>query len=164
MSLTDSRDVPVSAENPLSVERYDRALALLNGYFLDPLAEIEAALDDDPDFVMGHCLRGGMMAVAAERAAEPMLRESVEAAERRAGRANERERGHITALRFWLNGDFESATDTWGAVADDYPRDLLAVQLAHLGDFYLGRSAMLRDRIGGVLPGWDPDVPGYGYV
>ncbi len=164
MALTDSRDVPVSTQNATSLERYERALTLLNGYFLDPLEEIEEALADDPDFVMGHCLRGGMMAVAAERAAEPMLRGSVEAAEKRVALANERERGHITALRFWLHGDFESATDTWGNVVEDYPRDLLALQLAHLGDFYLGRSDMLRDRIGGVRPGWDADVPGYGYV
>jgi hypothetical protein len=36
--------------------------------------------------------------------------------------------------------------------------------LAHLGDFYLGRSLMLRDRIAALRPHWDSDVPGYGYV
>ncbi len=113
---------------------------------------------------MGHCLRGGMMAVAAEKAAEPFLRESVEAAEALAGNANERERGHIAALRLWLDGDFKGATDRWGAVVEDHPRDLLAVQLAHLGDFYLGRSHMLRDRMTAALKSWDADVPGYGYV
>lgn len=164
MALVDCRDVPVSTDNRASLDRYERALTLFNGYFLDPLAEIEGALADDPEFVMGHCLRGGMMAVAAEKAAEPLLRESVEAAEALAARANERERGHITALRFWLDGAFETATDQWGAVAGDYPRDLLAVQLAHLGDFYLGRSHMLRDRIAMLRPAWDADVPGYGYV
>lgn len=164
MALTDSRDVPVSTDNANSLACYERALDLLNGYFLDPLAEIEGALADDPDFVMGHCLRGGMMAVAAEKAAEQFLRESVEAAENLARHANERERGHITALRFWLNGDFEAATDTWGDVVEDHPRDLLALQLAHLGDFYLGRSHMLRDRLGAVRPFWNAGVPGYGYV
>ena len=114
--------------------------------------------------MMVHCLRGGMMAVATEKAVEPFLRESVTAAEALARQANERERGHITALRLWLDGDFESASDTWGAVAEDYPRDLLAIQLAHLGDFYLGRSLMLGDRIAALRPHWDSDVPGYGYV
>jgi hypothetical protein len=164
MVMRDSRDVPVSTENRASLDRYETALTLLNGYFLDPLEEIEGALGDDPGFVMGHCLRGGMMAVAAEKAAEPFLRESVEAAEALAGNANERERGHIAALRLWLDGDFKGATDRWGAVVEDHPRDLLAVQLAHLGDFYLGRSHMLRDRMAAALKSWDADVPGYGYV
>ncbi len=45
-----------------------------------------------------------------------------------------------------------------------YPRDLLAVQVAHLGDLFLGQSTLLRDRISQVLPHWDYTVPGYGYV
>ncbi len=164
MVLSDSRGVPVSTSSGAALDRFEKSLELLNGYFVDPLAEIEAALEEAPDFIMGHCLRGGMMAVASEKAAEPGLRESVEAAEALAGQANERERGHIAALRAWLDGDFRAAVDRWGAVAVDYPRDLMALQLAHLGDFYLGRSSMLRDRMGRALPHWDEDVPGFGYV
>lgn len=164
MSLLDCRDVPVSTGNPDSLAGYERALTLLNGYFLDPLEAIEATLAADPGFVMGHCLRGGMMAVAAEKAAEPFLRESVEAAAALAGDANDRERAHIGALRAWLDRDFAGATDRWGAILADHPRDLLALQLAHLGDFYLGRSDMLRDRIAAVRPAWDTDLPGFGYV
>lgn len=164
MALTDSRGVPVSTGNSTSLGRFETSLDLLNSYFVDPLAEIDAALADDPDFVIGHCLRGGMHAVASEKAAEPGLRQSVEAAEALAGQANERERGHIAALRAWLDGDFRGAVDRWGAVAIDYPRDLLALQMAHLGDFYLGRSSMLRDRVARALPHWDEDVPGFGYV
>ena len=164
MALSDSRGVPVSTGSSAALDHFETSLALLNGYYVDPLAEIETALEAEPDFIIGHCLRGGMHAVAAERAAEPGLRESVEAAEALARRANARERGHIAALRAWLDGDFRAAVDAWGAVAVDYPRDLMALQLAHLGDFYLGRSSMLRDRIGRALPHWDESVPGFGYV
>jgi tetratricopeptide (TPR) repeat protein len=164
MALSDCRGVPVSTGNGSSLDHFEKSLELLNGYFVDPLEEIDTALAADPGFIMGHCIRGGMHAVASEKAAEPGLRESVEAAEALAGNANDRERGHIAALRAWLDGDFRAATDGWGAVAVDYPRDLLALQLAHLGDFYLGRSSMLRDRIGRALPHWDESVPGFGYV
>lgn len=164
MTMSDCRGVPVSTGNSASLAHFEKSLELLNGYFVDPLAEIETALETDPDFIIGHCLRGGMFAVASEKAAEQGLRESVEAAEALAGQANVRERGHIAALRAWLDGDFRAAADGWGAVAVDYPRDLMALQLAHLGDFYLGRSSMLRDRIGRALPHWDENVPGFGYV
>lgn len=46
----------------------------------------------------------------------------------------------------------------------DHPRDLLALQLAHPGDFYLGYSHQLRDRIARVLQHWGRDVPGHGFV
>src|SRR5262249_11085507 len=78
--------------------------------------------------------------------------------------ANAREHGHVAACRAWLDGDWQRAVELWGRVAIDYPRDSLAIQLAHLGDFYLGQSAMLRDRIARVLPAWDHDRPGYGYT
>ncbi len=45
-----------------------------------------------------------------------------------------------------------------------YPRDSFALQVAHIGDFLLGHSTMLRDRVAQVLPAWDENVPGYGYV
>ena len=38
------------------------------------------------------------------------------------------------------------------------------MQVAHIGDFLLGQSTMLRDRIAQVLPAWDEHVPGCGYV
>jgi tetratricopeptide (TPR) repeat protein len=93
-----------------------------------------------------------------------MLRDSVEAAEALVSVANDRERGHIGAARAWLDGNFERSVKLYGDVLFDWPRDSLALQIAHLGDFYLGRSAMLRDRVARVLPEWNESVPGYGYV
>ncbi len=164
MGLHDSRGIPVSTTSRAALDRYEVAADRLHSYFRDPLAEIEAALAEDPGFVMGHCLRGTLMALATEKAAEAPLRESVEAAEALRADANERERGHIAALRAWLDGDFAGAVDAWGRVAEVYPRDGLALQAAHIGDFYLGHTQLLRDRIARALPGWDESVPGYGYV
>ena len=164
MGLHDSRGVPVSTTSRAALDRYEIAADRLHSYFRDPLAEIEAALAEDPGFVMGHCLRGTLMALATEKAAEAPLRQSVEAAEALRAGANERERGHIAALRAWLDGDFAAAVESWGRVAEAYPRDGLALQAAHIGDFYLGHTQLLRDRIARAMPGWDESVPGYGYV
>jgi tetratricopeptide (TPR) repeat protein len=77
---------------------------------------------------------------------------------------NPRERAHLAAAREWLEGRFERAVQLYGEILHDYPRDTLALQAAHLGDFYLGQSSMLRDRVAQVLPFWSEQVPGYGYV
>ncbi|HEX2116013.1 MAG TPA: tetratricopeptide repeat protein, partial [Alphaproteobacteria bacterium] len=164
MGLTDCRGVPVSTNNRASLEGFERALKLLNGYFLDPLATIDRVLEQDPNFVLGHCFRAALMMISTERGAMPELQRSVEAAERLLETANERECGHIGALRVWLDGDFQRASDLYGRLLVHYPRDLFALQIAHTCDFLLGQSMTLRDRVARVLPYWDKDMPGYGYV
>ena len=46
----------------------------------------------------------------------------------------------------------------------DYPRDSMALQLAHLTYFYRGDCVNLRDRVSRVLGQWDVSVPGYSYI
>ena len=164
MTLHDRRGVPYSTDSTAALDRFETALERAHSFFGDPFAPVDEALAHDPDFVMGHCFKAGLMCMATEKGAEPALRQSVEAAEGLWTRANERERGHIKAARTWLDGDMTTAVERWGDVALDFPHDSLAIQLAHLGDFYLGQSQMLRDRIARVLPQWSEQVPGYGYM
>jgi hypothetical protein len=155
---------PVSFRNAAAARALENAILKLHAYQADPIADIDAVLGAHPDFAMAHAFRAGVLATAADKAFEPELRKSVAAAEALAGRANERERGHIAAARAWLDGNFERAIEHWGRTAIDYPRDSLAIQLAQLGDFYLGHSHMLRQRVARVLPHWNRSVPGYGFV
>ncbi|MGO4281030.1 tetratricopeptide repeat protein [Cupriavidus sp. RAF20_2] len=160
----DARGLEVTSDHPEALAHYETGLALLHGYYGDPLAAVDAALAEHPDFAMGHALRAALMVTSGDGTAVPLLRESVEAGEALGDRANPRERRHLAAARAWLDGRFAESVQAYGDIAIDYPRDILAVQVAHLGDFLLGQSSMLRDRIAQVLPHWDKDVPGYGYL
>ena len=164
MSLRDVRGMPVSTGNRDSLDRYEEAEELFLSYFADPLAVIDKAVADDPGFVMGHCFRAGMMVTGSEKAAQEPLEESVKAGEALWDDANDRERGHIAAARAWLDGDFATSIRLYGEILHDYPRDTLAMQVAHIGDFLLGQSTMLRDRLARVLPEWEESVPGYSYL
>jgi tetratricopeptide (TPR) repeat protein len=162
--LTDARGCPTSAPSSVSLQQYEQALELSASYQLDPLATIQKAIDTDPTFAMGHALRAGLAVMATDRGAVPMLKESVEAIEALGRRAVDRERAHAAAARAWLEGDFAGSIHRYGDILLDYPQDLLALQVAHVGDFFLGASSMLRDRVAQVLPTWDSSTPGYGYV
>jgi tetratricopeptide (TPR) repeat protein len=164
MSLQDSRGCPVSSRNAASLAQFEQALGLSVSYRFDPLAIIQATLEADPGFAMGHCLRAGLLIMATDRTGEPLLSESIEAVESLGRRANDRERAHAAAARAWLQGDFAGSVQRYGEILLDYPRDLLALQVAHVGDFYLGASTMLRDRVAQVLPEWDTSTPGFSYV
>jgi tetratricopeptide (TPR) repeat protein len=164
MTMTDSRGLAVSTQQRSSLQQLERAMELSCGYFLDPLSTIHEALAAEPGFAMGHCFRAGLMIMASDRTLLPLLTESIEAVEALGKRANARERAHIAAARRWLHADFAGAVRSYGDIVVEYPRDLLALQIAHIGDFFLGASTMLRDRIAQVLPHWDGSTPGFGYV
>ena len=164
MTLTDLRGVPVSSTNQASIDGFEQALALFQGYAVDPIATIDEVLTRDPGFVMGHALRAGMLLTSSEKAAVPEIRRSYEAAEALAHTANDRERGHIAAIEAWLEGDFHRAVELYGKVLLNHPRDAVALQVAHLCDFLTGQSWLLRDHVARALPSWDPSMPGYGFV
>jgi len=164
MTTLDTRGNPVSLCSSYAMERYETAVELLHGYFGDPLAVVESVLADEPEFVMGYCLRAALMVISTEKAAVETLRDSVEVAELLWYKANDRERRHIAAARAWLNGDFEGASRTYGEIVRIYPHDTLAIQVAHVCDFMLGNRTMLRDRIARALTHWDEEMPGYGYI
>jgi tetratricopeptide (TPR) repeat protein len=164
MSLIDCRGVSLSTSDRECLALYEKAVDLSLSFFADPFATVQDALSADPDFAMGHCLRAGMIVMSSDRMLVPLLTESVEAVEQLGKRANARERAHAAAARSWLHGDFAGAVRKYGDIVVNEPRDVFALQVAHMGDFFMGASTLLRDRVAQVLPEWDQSIPGYGYV
>ncbi|HYO96765.1 MAG TPA: tetratricopeptide repeat protein [Polyangiaceae bacterium] len=164
MIHTDSRHLALSARSSCSAELYDRALEQVAGYAADPFSPLDLLLAEDPECVSAQCLRAALGVMAGERAGLALIRESLAQGEALADVANARERRHLAAARAWLDGEFHRSIDLYGRIAFDYPRDLLALQVAHVGDFYLGQQRQLRDRLLHALPAWDESVPGFGFL
>lgn len=163
MSLIDARGLIVSTTDPTALALYDAALASLHGQRGDTAERTAVALTHDPKLAIGHCLRAASLVLAGV-AGCPALAETLVAFDDLAANANERERRHVAAARAWLDGDATLALERYAALVVDYPRDSLALQVAHALDFRLGHREMLRDRVAEVLPQWDASVPGYGHV
>jgi tetratricopeptide (TPR) repeat protein len=159
-----ARGLEITASDSGSVERFELALWQLQSYFGDPIATIEAALQVDPELVLGHVLRAAALAGLAERRFQEEALASVVAAEAMLARANERERALVASMRLVVDGEWERGCRALDRVLVDHPRDVLALQTAHLFDFYRGDALNLRNRVARVLPAWSPSVPGYSYV
>jgi tetratricopeptide (TPR) repeat protein len=163
-TMTDRRGCAVSLATEATLDGFEAALALFNGYAADPFARIEAVLAERPDMPMALALKGGLLLCSTEAAMNAPLADVIAAGQAIAGQMTERERGHFAALSAWHRGDLAGAGDHYARVLADHPRDLLALQVAHQVDFFQGRSLMLRDRPASVLRGWDGSVPGFGFV
>jgi tetratricopeptide (TPR) repeat protein len=130
----------------------------------NPFAEIERVLANDPQSVSGHCLRAALIVSTDAAAARSALAESLAAIEAAGPDAKNAARRHASAAQAWLNGDPVLAVDRYGAILIDWPRDILALVVAHALDFRLGHRRMLRDRIARILPKWDAAKPHYASV
>ena len=164
MTLHDCRGVAVSADDTALIEALDACHLDSLTFSGDPVAGIDTVLGHAPDFVMGHCFKAGMLTQSMETRIYGDMLASVVAAEALEAHANSREKGHITALRAWVDGDFHGAVQAWEAVLIHHPFDLLALQLIHLTDVLLGDVVGQRDCVARVFPYWDESVPGYEFV
>jgi len=162
--MRDLRDLQITANSAPAVAAFERSLFALNGFFLDPLLEIEESIRIDPDFPLAWCLRGALFALSTDPRFSGEVLKSLEALDRLAATLNDREQGHAAALGCWARGDFRGAQREYTTICQVWPRDLLALQIGHQVDYFLGDAPMLRDRIAGVLPDWDESVPGFGFV
>jgi len=161
---TDARGIPLTGADSFAIARYEAALRHLHSYAGDPIAAIDEAIAASPAFVAGHLFKANALYTLAERRFVPMAKAALDAARAHAGGANERERLMIAATERLVDGDWDLASRALDQVLMHFPRDILAVQVAHLMDFFRGDALNLRNRISRVLPHWDASVPGYSYV
>ena len=161
---TDLRGIPVTGADTVALQRFETALAQFQSYTGDAIATIDEAIAASPGFVAAHLFKAFALYTIAERKFVPMVAEAVGHARREAANANARELGLLDAAGKLVDGDWHGATHALDRVLTAYPRDALALQVAHLMDFYRGDALNLRNRISRVLPEWDATVPGYSYV
>ena len=105
----DPRGVPVSYADIGAIEGLERAIEMSLAFRGDAIAEIDAVLEDHPDFAMGWLFKAGWLTQAMETRIYDDMVAAVRQAEAREGRMNDRERGHLAAVQAWIKGDFFGA-------------------------------------------------------
>ena len=160
----DCRGVPISYGDQRAIDGLEEAMLCALTFRGDAVARIDQVLDEHPCFVMAHLFKAAMLTQAMETRIYSEMVNTLENAGQLASRANNREIGHLTAIRHWVNGDFYAAVQVWEDVLTRYPLDLIALQLAHLSHVLLGDIVGQRDTVARVFPLWDETIPGYDFV
>jgi tetratricopeptide (TPR) repeat protein len=157
--LKDCRGHQLSGATDQSLPHYEAALRELNLFINDPVASVDKAIAESPDFVMAHALRAWLHLLGTEPAGVAVARASRDAAWTLPATAQEQ--GHLNAINHLIEGRWQQAAQVMEDVAIENPHDLLALQVGHPLDFVRGEARMLRDRIARALPAWSNSVPGY---
>lgn len=158
----DPRGLALTGRSSVAMDRYELALDDLASFHGDPIGGAEAALQLDPTLVSAHLLKAHAFAFSLHPALQPKAWASLAAARDLA--ANDRERVHMRAIGAWLDDDLAAARDAFSTILETYPRDLLALSMAHQADFFGAAERALLERPTQALPHWRQDDPGYGYV
>lgn len=160
----DPRNTPVSTTNPQALAHYETALKRFQTYFGDPIAAIDAAITEAPDFVVAHLFKSAAFYLATEQRTYATAQAHLEKARDYLHQANDREQHLFQAIELLVNGKWQSAGLAFDRLLQAYPTDVFALQCAHVLDFFRGDALNLRNRPARLLPLWDKDQPGYAYL
>jgi tetratricopeptide (TPR) repeat protein len=157
-TATDAHGNPTSGATE-TITRYDMAVDRLLRYDEAVVEQMGSLVTDDPTFPMGQVMAAYMHLISTDR---PDLAGARDAATvLRALPLNDREAAHADAIDAWLAGDWHRASSTLDALLVHWPADMLALQVGHQLDFFLGDAQNLRDRVGRSLYAIDPAHPHY---
>jgi hypothetical protein len=162
--MRDQRGNPVGTACEAALDHAETALWRMSSFFDAPLADIDAAQAEDPQWLLPHVMRACFLLTLTEPSLLADARAALDQADLLAAGAPERERAHLAAASTCAAGDWHGACAQWEAILLEHPRDLYALQWAHLFDFYRGDARNLRQRVARVLPEWDRSDALYPYL
>ena len=160
----DDRGLELTTESAMAAAAFNRTVREYFEYRLAASKSAKDILAQDPDFVMGHCLRGYLFMLFGTTRVHDAARGHLAAAQGGAEKVTKRERTHVLALQSWLEGDMRKTCAVWDEILVEHPHDLLALRLQHFAYFWLGNAPELRNAPARVLESWDDSLPGYSYV
>ncbi len=160
----DVRGLEFTASSQEAVDAFDATIDEFLASGRDAAALLKHVNEADPEMVMGQCVRGYFMRLPQQAHLIQGSNEAFATAKALSAKANPREKLHVAALESWVAGDLRKTAAIWEQILVDYPHDILALRIAHTIHFYMGDIDHMRDSMARVMPRWDEEVPGYGYV
>jgi tetratricopeptide (TPR) repeat protein len=159
--ITDVRGLSLSAASSAAVERFDALINDLYYYRLGVQDRLDALLQEFPQFVLAHVLKGYSLMIEGTLDAHPKARAHLLQAE--ALPANPRERLHQEALRAWIAQDSSARAAAWEQILLNWPLDMLAFRQYTGTLFWTGDKRHQAEVSAGVAGHWAPQTPGYGH-
>ena len=161
---TDKLGLEFTAALPETVGAFNDAMDDYMLFSGEPVGNLLATAEVDPDFAMGYCLTGCLRLFGGVSAAHPRINLELRAARARRSRVSAREQAHIDAFECAAGGEMSGAGQMWDGILADFPHDMMAAKCAHEAYYLVGEAERMRQSVQNILPAWDEGVPYYGYL
>ena len=159
--IIDARGLSLSAPSSTAVERFEALIDDLYYYRLGVGDRLDALLQEFPELVLAHVLKGYSLMTEGTLDAHPKARAQLLQAQ--ALPANPRERLHQEALRAWIAQDVSARAAAWEQILVEWPLDMLAFRQYTGTLFWSGDKRHQAEVSAGVAGHWGPRTPGYGH-
>ena len=162
--MNDARGLALATTAADAAAAVEQALWRMMSFYDVPMADLDRAAAADPGWALPPVMKAGFLLSLTEPSLAAEARQHLDAARPLLTHAGARERLHFAAVEAVAEGRWHAATRLWDEWLIEHPRDALALQWAHLWDFYRGDAAGLRARPARSLPAWDTADPLYALV
>lgn len=159
--MNDLRGNALGTTSEAARDAAEQATWRMMSFYDPPLADLDAAIAADPGWALPHVMKAGFLLSLTEPSLVAEARAHLDAAQPLLAHAPVRERAHFAAVEQVAEGRWHAACRSWDEGLLETPRDPLALQWAHLWDFYRGDAPGLRLRPARALPAWDEADPLY---
>jgi tetratricopeptide (TPR) repeat protein len=156
----DERGLPLSTDSADAAALFDRAVEHYLKFFADTPSLVSQVIAADPEFALGHCLKGYLLLSASNPAFRSEIAATLKAA-KTGGATTERERRHVAAFAAWAGGALDRSFDIWGELLESDPTDLLAVRIRDTSWIRYGQTQKILDQADRLAARWSPELPGY---
>jgi tetratricopeptide (TPR) repeat protein len=162
--LPDAQGLDLTTTDEAAAAAYRHAVDAYLNYRTDAGGLAEQARTLDPNFVMGHVLVGYLALLPLDTGRIATARDALRRSRPHLRDATHRERLHVVALSYWIEGDLDRALSVWESILAAHPHDLLAFRLHHNTAFWHGLPHQMHKISEIILPYWSADLPGYATV
>ncbi|MCZ6503155.1 MAG: tetratricopeptide repeat protein [Gammaproteobacteria bacterium] len=164
MQYQDNLALDYTASSETSINQFNNVLDKYLASRADTPQCLDELLASDNDIAMAHCFRGYILKMGGDPRFTSPIKSCIESLQELEGAMNEREKMHLGALESWTNNQYIDATNLFEAIVAKYPKDMLALRIAHYLHFYAGNSQEMCDSIARVASSWQGSDPHYGYL
>lgn len=149
-----------------ALEHWNATLLAFMAHGAATPTHLGATLDADPDFALGHAVKGMFYLLLGRRELMETAREALGLAEAAAQttQITARERSFVSAFGAFYEGRPSDAVRHLEDVLQVHPGDTLAMKISHAIRFVLGDGAGMRRSVEAVMGAYGSSHPGRGYL
>jgi tetratricopeptide (TPR) repeat protein len=153
-----------TASRQASIASIDAVLEAYLGSAQSVMPLLDNLIEADPQMPMALCLRTYLLKLASDPRFNSPIKAGLTLLTEQAGALNHREQLHLRALTSWTANQLLDTIETLELLLNSYPKDMLALRLAHYLHFYAGDTVNMRDSVNRSVAVWQDTDPYYGYL
>ena len=162
MILQDELGILYTASDQQSLVEFNDCLDAYLSSNSTTMGRVNLLAEQDPGMPMALCFKAYLLKLAADPRMSGLLNAVIEQLQEQ--ELNQREKLHLSAVRAWQNNLTNEALKYLSELLIDFPKDMLALRIAHYLYFYAGDAKGLRDSLAHSLRLWGHEERFFGYL